>query len=120
MKKSSLFIIIPFLLVSCFDSRSEDLRPEREKNLPFEKIKKFGKSIKSDTVFYNHVGDITIPLNKSMAALKTRFPDFYEECMSCSTDKELTAKLKSSRKFRKIAKEKGLDLTKVLLIKIPK
>ena len=120
MKKSSLFIIIPLLLVSCFDSRSEDLRSEREENLPFEKIKKFGKSIKSDTAFYNHIEDITIPLNNSMSTLRTRFPDFYEECMNCSTDKELTYKLRSSREFRKIAKEKGLDLSKVLLIKIPK
>ena len=76
--------------------------------------------IRSDTSFSNHIKDVHLPLNKSMSRLKRENPGFYEECMQCPTNDELTLKLKMSRDFRKIAKEEGLILSKVKTIKVLK
>jgi len=117
MKNILLCLFLCLLSVSCSESRDQG---SKEKVYPFEKIRESASKIKSDTVFSNHIEDIHLPLNKSMARLKKEIPEFYKECMQCSTDKELTLKLKMSREFRKISKEEGLILSKIETIRVLK
>lgn len=109
------FILLATLIASCSQKKNQEQVIIYD-NSAFEQISEYGEEIKADTAFSRHMEDITIPLNMSMEALKNRNPEFYEECRRCSTDKELTEKLKSSEIFQKIALEKGLDLRKVSLI----
>ena len=113
--KKLLIPSLVILLISC--SKKEQKQVIIYDNSPFEQVRKYGEEIKADTSFSNHLEDITLPLNRSMQALKIQNPEFYAECMECSSDKELTQKLKDSDLFRKIARERGLNLSKVSLIK---
>lgn len=114
MKKIFLPLVIIFL-ASC--SKKEQKQVIVYDNSPFEQVRKYGEEIKADTAFSNHLEDITLPLNRSMQALKIQDPEFYSECMECSSDEDLTRKLKDSELFREIAEKKGLDLSKVSVIK---
>lgn len=117
MKKVLILSLLAVSLSSCFQ-KEENSRGQKisyDTN-PIEKIREYGKAIEADTAFYNHIEDITLPLNMSMEDLKNQDPDFYAECMEISDDKELTKKLKSSSLFRKIARDNNLDLRKVAVI----
>lgn len=117
MKKIALILLASSLLISCTNEQETTTQTSSQSsNYPFDEIRKVGEEIKADTAFSNHMEDISLPLSKSMRTLKASDPEFYEECMNCSSDEEMTEKLKSSPTFRKIARKKGLDLEKVSLI----